>query len=30
MKIQSVFDAAFAPYGKVIRGFDTAALQAEM
>ena len=30
MKTQSVFDAAFAPYGKVIRGFDTAALQAEM
>ena len=30
MKIQSVFDASFAPYGKVIKGFDTAALQAEM
>lgn len=30
MKIQSVFDKAFAPYGKVIKGFDTAALQAEM
>ena len=30
MKIQSVFDAAFAPYGKVIRGFDLAALEAEM
>jgi len=30
MKIQSVFDASFAPYGKVIKGFDTAALAAEM
>ena len=30
MKIQSVFDAAFAPYGKVIKGFDLAALMAEM
>lgn len=30
MKIQSVFDAAFARYGKVIRGLDTAALEAEM
>lgn len=30
MKIQSVFDASFAPYGKVLKGFDTAALQAEM
>jgi len=30
MKIQSVFDKSFAPYGKVIKGFDTAALQAEM
>lgn len=30
MKIQSVFDAAFAPYGKVIRGFDLAVLEAEM
>ncbi len=30
MKIQSVFDAAFAPYGKVITGFDTEALKAEM
>lgn len=30
MKIQSVFDKTFAPYGKVIRGFDTAALEAEM
>lgn len=30
MKIQSVFDAAFAPYGKVVRGIDTSALQAAM
>ena len=30
MKIQSVFDASFAPYGKVIKGFDLAALAAEM
>ena len=30
MKIQSVFDMSFAPYGKVIKGFDTAALEAEM
>ena len=30
MKIQSVFDKSFAPYGKVIKGFDTAALEAEM
>jgi len=30
MKIQSVFDASFAPYGKVIKGFDLAALMAEM
>lgn len=30
MKIQSVFDKAFAPYGKVVKGFDTASLQAEM
>ena len=30
MKIQSVFDKSFAPYGKVIQGFDTAALEAEM
>ncbi len=30
MKIQSVFDRAFAPYGKVIKGFDTVALEAEM
>jgi len=30
MKIQSVFDKSFAPYGKVIKGLDTAALQAEM
>ena len=30
MKIQSVFDAAFAPYGKVIKGFDLAAICAEM
>ena len=27
MKIQSVFDAAFAPYGKVIHGFDVEALK---
>lgn len=26
MKIQSVFDAAFAPYGKVLEGYDTAEL----
>ena len=30
MKIQSVFDKSFAPYGKVIKGCDTAALEAEM
>ena len=30
MKIQSVFDAAFAPYGKVIKGLDVAALEAAM
>lgn len=30
MKIQSVFDASFARYGKVIRGFDLEALKAEM
>lgn len=30
MKIQSVFDKSFAPYGKVIKGFDTAALEAKM
>ena len=30
MKIQSVFDKSFAPYGKVLKGFDTAALEAEM
>lgn len=30
MKIQSCFDRSFAPYGKVIRGFDTAVLEAEM
>ena len=30
MKIQSVFDASFARYGKVIKGIDTAALEAEM
>ena len=30
MKIQSVFDPSFARYGKVIKGFDTAALEAEM
>lgn len=30
MKIQSVFDAAFAPYGKVISGFETDALKAAM
>ena len=30
MKIQSVFDASFAKYGKVIKGFDVAALMAEM
>ena len=26
MMIYSVFDAAFAPYGKVLDGYDTAAL----
>ena len=26
MTIQSVYDAAFAPYGKVLEGYDTAAL----
>ena len=30
MKIQSVYDASFAPYGKVIKGFDLEALMAEM
>lgn len=30
MKIQSCFDKAFAPYGKVIKGFDTADLEAKM
>lgn len=30
MKIQSVFDAAFAPYGKVIKGIDTKELAAAM
>lgn len=30
MKIKSVFDKSFAAYGKVIKGFDTAALEAEM
>lgn len=30
MKIQSVFDAAFAPYGKVVKGFDLSAIRAEM
>lgn len=30
MKIQSVFDKSFAPYGKVIKGFDTVALEAKM
>lgn len=30
MKTQSVFDAAFAPYGKVIRGLDTAELERAM
>jgi len=30
LKIQSVFDKSFAPYGKVIKGFDLEALQAEM
>ncbi len=30
MKIQSVFGAAFAPYGKVIEGFDLAELTAAM
>ena len=30
MKIQSVFDKSFAAYGKVVAGFDTAALEAEM
>lgn len=30
MKIKSVFDKSFAVYGKVIKGFDTAALEAEM
>ena len=28
MKIESVFDAAFAPYGQVLPGYDTAALVA--
>ena len=28
MKIQSVFDPAFARYGKVLKGFDTKALEA--
>ena len=26
MQIHSVFDPAFAPYGKVLEGYDTAAL----
>ena len=26
MTIQSVYDAAFAPYGKVLEGYDTADL----
>ena len=26
MTIESVFDPAFAPYGKVLEGYDTAAL----
>ena len=30
MEIKSVFDAAFAPYGKVITGLDLAALEAGM
>lgn len=30
MKIQSVFDAAFAPYGKVLKGYDVAELMAAM
>ena len=30
MKIESVFDAAFAPYGKVIEGYDTKCLLAAM
>lgn len=30
MKIQSVFDAAFAPYGKVIKGIDTKELAEAM
>lgn len=30
MEIKSVFDAAFAPYGKVLKGFDLAELEAEM
>lgn len=28
MTIHSVFDPAFAPYGKVLEGYDTAALTA--
>lgn len=30
MKIQSVYDAAFAAYGKVVKGFDLEAICAEM
>ena len=30
MKIESVFDAAFAPYGKVLPGYDTAELVAAL
>lgn len=30
MKIQSVFDPAFAPYGKPVAGFDLETLKAEM
>jgi len=30
MKIESVFDSSFAPYGKVLKGFDTAELEKVM
>ena len=30
MKIESVFDAAFAPYGKVLPGYDTSELLAAL
>lgn len=30
MKIQSVFDAAFAPYGKVVKGLDLSGIRAAM